>query len=172
MRRGPALPLAFEPGTEWLYSVATDVLGRLVEIWSGQPLDEFLPTQIFSPLDMPDTGFLVPEPDHDRLAALYAMAPGLPEKVRYDALGEPYKHVRRSGSPAAAAWCRQSATTCASPDAAAAEASWTARGCCRRGRSATCARNHLPGGADLAAFGRPLFAETRTTASASGSASP
>src|SRR3954453_12590889 len=36
-----SLPLAFEPGTEWLYSVATDVLGRLVEVVSGQPLDQF-----------------------------------------------------------------------------------------------------------------------------------
>ncbi|MGN6473543.1 MAG: serine hydrolase domain-containing protein, partial [Mycobacteriales bacterium] len=52
-----SLPLAFNPGTEWLYSVATDVVGRLVEIWSGKPLDEFFADEIFRPLDMADTGF-------------------------------------------------------------------------------------------------------------------
>src|SRR4051795_9827107 len=54
-----SLPLAFQPGSEWLYSVATDVLGRLVEVISGQPLDRFFDEQIFTPLGMTDTGFTV-----------------------------------------------------------------------------------------------------------------
>src|SRR4051794_22419735 len=76
------LPLAFEPGTEWNYSVATDILGRLVEVVSGQPFDAFLAEHIFPPLDMRDTAFDVDEPRHPRLAALYAMAPGLTEPIR------------------------------------------------------------------------------------------
>jgi CubicO group peptidase (beta-lactamase class C family) len=50
-------PLLFQPGTEWNYSVATDVLGRVVEVASGQRLDEFFATRIFRPLGMTDTAF-------------------------------------------------------------------------------------------------------------------
>jgi len=64
-------PLIFQPGSAWHYSVATDVLGRLVEIWSGQSLDTFLQERITGPLAMADTGFWCPEADHDRLAMLY-----------------------------------------------------------------------------------------------------
>jgi CubicO group peptidase (beta-lactamase class C family) len=160
VRRYAGFPLAFQPGTEWLYSVATDVLGRLVEIWSGRPLDRFLADEIFAPLGMSDTGFHVPEHQHDRLAALYAVAPGQPEKVRYDALGEPYKHVPGwfSGGgglvSTSADYLRfvrmllgggeLEGTRLLSPR--------TVR---------YMSRNHLPGGVDLQAFGRPLFAETR-----------
>ena len=54
------MPLAFEPGTDWQYGASIDVLGRVVEVVSGQPLDEFLSTRIFKPLGMTDTGFYVP----------------------------------------------------------------------------------------------------------------
>jgi CubicO group peptidase (beta-lactamase class C family) len=64
-------PLLFEPGTNFHYSVGTDVLGRLIEIWSGQSLDVFLRERIFVPLGMPDTGFWCPEDKQDRLAMLY-----------------------------------------------------------------------------------------------------
>jgi CubicO group peptidase (beta-lactamase class C family) len=64
-------PLLFEPGTHFNYSVATDVLARLIEIWSGQPLDVFLKERIFDPLGMFDTGFWCPEDKQDRLAMLY-----------------------------------------------------------------------------------------------------
>ena len=74
--RWAALPLLFQPGTEWNYSVSTDVLGRVVEVVSGQPLDEFFAERIFEPLGMTDTGFSAPEADHDRLAALYVPGPG------------------------------------------------------------------------------------------------
>ena len=55
-----AQPLAYQPGTSWRYSVATDVLARLVEVCSGQLFDEFLQQHIFEPLGMRDTGFFVP----------------------------------------------------------------------------------------------------------------
>jgi len=66
-----SLPLAYEPGTYWHYSVAQDVLGRLVEVVAGQPFDEFLEARIFEPLGMVDTGFTVPDDKIDRFQPLY-----------------------------------------------------------------------------------------------------
>ncbi|MBL4584556.1 MAG: beta-lactamase family protein [Pseudomonadales bacterium] len=65
------IPLASQPGSRWQYSVSVDVLGRLVEIWSGLPLDQFLQENIFEPLSMKDSGFYVPKESHHRLAANY-----------------------------------------------------------------------------------------------------
>ncbi len=69
-----SLPLLFDPGTEWNYSYATDVLGRVVELASGQPLDEYLAEHVTGPLGMVDTGFEVPHADVDRFAANYTTA--------------------------------------------------------------------------------------------------
>ncbi len=55
------LPLQFQPGREWNYSVSSDVLGRLIEVISGHTLDRYLAEQIFTPLGMSDTGFVVPD---------------------------------------------------------------------------------------------------------------
>ncbi|MFE2585842.1 serine hydrolase domain-containing protein [Streptomyces sp. NPDC059378] len=66
-----SLPLQFEPGTEWNYSVATNVLGRVIEVVSGQPLDVFLAERVFGPLGMTDAGFCVPADQAGRLAELY-----------------------------------------------------------------------------------------------------
>ena len=65
------IPLANHPGVRWQYSVSVDVLGRLIEIWSGQSLDQYLQESIFTPLGMIDTGFFVPPENHHRLAANY-----------------------------------------------------------------------------------------------------
>jgi CubicO group peptidase (beta-lactamase class C family) len=67
------LPLLHQPGTQWHYSVSTDVLGRLVEVVSGQSLDAFFRTRIFEPLGMDDTMFEVPPDEMDRFATTYAM---------------------------------------------------------------------------------------------------
>ena len=71
-----AQPLLFQPGTRWNYGVSTDVLGRLVEIWSGVPLDTFFEERIFAPLGMCDTGFHVPEGQGGRFASNYTRADG------------------------------------------------------------------------------------------------
>lgn len=65
------LPLEFSPGEAWNYSVATDVLGWLVQVISGQPFEEFLAQRIFRPLGMVDTGFHVREGQGHRLATCY-----------------------------------------------------------------------------------------------------
>nr|MDP2192073.1 serine hydrolase domain-containing protein [Rhodoferax sp.] len=70
-----ALPLLFEPGTVWEYGRATDVLGRLVEVVSGQTLGVYLEEHIFKPLGMVDTGFTVPPAQHARIAEPFGRDP-------------------------------------------------------------------------------------------------
>ena len=70
-----AAPLAEDPGTRYSYSESPTVVGRLIEVWSGQPLDEFLQQRIFGPLGMADTGFWVEEEDKHRFAEVYGPAP-------------------------------------------------------------------------------------------------
>jgi CubicO group peptidase (beta-lactamase class C family) len=67
------LPLTVQPGTGWVYGYSTDVLGAVVEIASGRPLDEFLEERIFEPLGMHDTFFFVPEAKADRLVTVYGL---------------------------------------------------------------------------------------------------
>lgn len=71
IRRLAALPLRYHPGEKWLYGMNTDVLGRLVEVWSGKSLDAFFRTRIFEPLDMNDTYFYLPDNKKDRLVPVY-----------------------------------------------------------------------------------------------------
>ena len=70
-----ALPLQFQPGTQWEYSRATDVLGALVEVVSGQTLGDYLSQHIFTPLQMHETGFSVAPVDHHRLAEPFKKDP-------------------------------------------------------------------------------------------------
>ncbi len=78
------LPLMYQPGNEWQYSISIDILARLVEIWSGKSFIDFLKEKIFDPLEMVDTDFYVPESRHQRLTTNYSpidlrdpMTPGL-----------------------------------------------------------------------------------------------
>lgn len=71
VRRLASLPLNYHPGEAWQYSAATDVVGRLVEVLSGRPLDRFLEERIFRPLDMPDTRFFLDERHAERLSTQY-----------------------------------------------------------------------------------------------------
>ena len=76
VKRLAALPLLFNPGDRWNYSLSVDVLGRLVEVVSGMPLDQFLKTRIFDPLGMKDTFFYLPPDKAGRLAAVYTYYDG------------------------------------------------------------------------------------------------
>jgi CubicO group peptidase (beta-lactamase class C family) len=71
VKRLATVPLLYSPGTRWEYSLGVDVLGRLVEVVSGMPLDQFFRTRIFEPLGMKDTYFFLPDNKLDRLAAAY-----------------------------------------------------------------------------------------------------
>ena len=155
------LPLLFQPGTEWNYSVATDVLGRVVEVVSGQSLDEFFATRILGPLGMTDTAFYAG--DTARLAALYT--PGEDGKAkRLDALGNaahrrPTMLMGGAGLVGTAAdYHRFTQMLLHRPDSPAGELDGTRLLGSRTVRYMM--RNHLPGGLDLEAFGRPLYAES------------
>jgi CubicO group peptidase (beta-lactamase class C family) len=95
------LPLKFRPGTDWEYSVASDVTARLVEVVSGQRFGDFLADRIFTPLGMADTGFVVPPGEQHRLCAYYGGVdfadPTKPGLVRYDDL--PYPGAYRKPVP-------------------------------------------------------------------------
>ena len=75
-----ALPLAYHPGESWEYSIATDVLGHLVETVTGARLGDAFRTRILDPLGLRDTGFVIPEGERGRLAALYVGDPTDPTK--------------------------------------------------------------------------------------------
>jgi CubicO group peptidase (beta-lactamase class C family) len=153
-----SLPLLFQPGTEWNYSVATDVLGRLVEVLSGQSLDRFFAERIFEPLGMHETGFGLPEDQRHRLAGLYV--PGEDKRaVRFDELGPVSRTVPSflsggGGLVSTAADYLRFAELLRGDGMLDGVRLLSARTL----RYMT--RNHLPGGADLEAFGRQLFAET------------
>jgi len=79
-----SLPLAFQPGSRWRYGFNIEVLGRIIEIISGEPLDSFLARRIFQPLNMLDTAFFVPENKRERLCALYRHTPESADLQRMD----------------------------------------------------------------------------------------
>jgi len=153
------LPLLFQPGTEWNYSVATDVLGRVIEVVSGLPLDRFFEERILRPLGMSDTTFYAGESEADRLAALYTPNPSNRKAVRLDLMGRLAleRPALLSGGgglvSSAADYHRFSQMLLRGGELDGVRLLGT-----RTLRYMT--QNHLPGAADLEAFGRPLFSET------------
>jgi CubicO group peptidase (beta-lactamase class C family) len=157
-----ALPLLFQPGTEWNYSVATDVLGRVVEVASGQRLDEFFAARILGPLGMTDTAFYAGDEGAGRLAALYT--PGADGKAaRLDSLGRVARKPARLNSggggllSTAGDYHRFLHMLLGTSGSPAGELDGTRLLSPRT--VGYMARNHLPGGADLETFGRTLYAE-------------
>lgn len=166
------LPLEFSPGTGWNYSVATDVLGAVVQRVSGMPLDDFLTQRIFQPLGMDDTFFTVPADKTDRLTDCYAFLPDKTGKggrrVMHDRGAEsswsrPFRLVSGGGGLVSTArdyhrFCRMCL------DGGALD------GARILGRKTIdlMTRNHLPGGADLSAMSRSLFSETQNAGTGFG----
>ena len=151
------MPLVFDPGAAWNYSVATDVLGRLVEVLRGQPLDVVLSEHVLGPLSMRDTGFVCGTDDADRMAAMYLATP--------------------EGSFAAAEWLTEpvsarptmlhgGAGLVSSAGDYHRFATMLARGgeldgvrVVARSTVELLSANHLPGGVDLADFAVDAYAE-------------
>jgi CubicO group peptidase (beta-lactamase class C family) len=84
-----AVPLAFEPGEQWAYGRSTDVLGRLVEVVSGQTLDVFLRERLFAPLQMHDTSFNVAASNEARVVEPSTLAPANEPRTHMTDLSQP-----------------------------------------------------------------------------------
>ena len=152
------LPLEFSPGEAWNYSIATDILGILVERISGQPFEVFLKTRIFEPLGMDETGFALTSGQTDRFAACYNATPtgGLslqddPKTSAYHAA--PNFHSGGGGLVSSAAdymkFCRMLLNR------GKAGQDWLVA----PRTLALMASNHLPDGQDLTQLSRSLFSE-------------
>ncbi len=156
------LPLLFQPGSEWNYSVASDVLGRVIEVVSGSTLAEFLAAEILHPLGMTSTGFWVDGTDAARLAALYTRGTD-GTAARLDSLGDVARQrpaLLSGGSgliSTAADYQRFLHLLLDRPGSPAGELDGARLLSPRTVRYM--GRNHLPGGLDLETFGRPLYAE-------------
>lgn len=83
------IPLIGDPGEQWVYSISITVLGRVIEIVTGRPFDEYLREEVFGPLGMPDTGFYVPPNKQDRLALAYRVPDGVSDLARLPAMAVP-----------------------------------------------------------------------------------
>ncbi len=100
MRRIAAMPLLYQPGTKWVYSVSMDIQGYIIEKITGKSLTDFMNERIFRPLKMTDTAFFVPEEKRSRFATLYAGdANGRLIASGKDPAGAPADYVSRPGAP-------------------------------------------------------------------------
>ncbi len=155
-----SMPLLFQPGHEWNYSVATDVLGRVVEVVSGQTLDRFFEQRIFAPLGMVDTAFQPGEQQLPRLAALYG--PDHDKRaVRNTAADERARTAPRllSGGGGLYSTLADYQRFC---HMLLNRGEGKGEGQRLLGSRTVdrMLRNHLPDGRTLIGFGRPLFSET------------
>lgn len=151
-----SLPLLFDPGTRWNYSMSTDVCGRLIEVMSGQPLDEFLRDHVLEPLGMRDTAFCAPESELPRCSPLYTRSKegGLRRMAGAETMVRPPKFLSGGGGLVGTArdylrFCHMllhggelDGTRLLGPRTVA-----------------YMARNHLPGGVLLNEMGQSTFAE-------------
>jgi CubicO group peptidase (beta-lactamase class C family) len=153
-----SLPLLFQPGTSWNYSVATDVLGRVVEVASGQALDRFFTERIFGPLEMGDTAFHVDAADAGRLAGLYVPDQATGRARSAPTMGQAALHPPSSLSGGGGLV------------SSAGDYQRFAEMLRQRGELGGrrllgprtvdyMTQNHLPGGVDIASFGTPINAE-------------
>lgn len=172
------IPLICQPGSEWNYSVSIDVLGRLVEVWSGQTLDAFFHDRLFLPLDMRDAGFHVAQENTGRLAACYSPVSGGDLSTIGKAPTSAEIASRTAGvklqDPAAGSRFLRPATLFAGGGGLTASMRDYARFCqmVMRGGEldgarllspktiAYMRRNHLPENRDMAAMGQPVWSET------------
>ena len=158
VERWGSLPLLFEPGTSWNYSVATDVLGRLIEVLTGQRLDDAFAERVLGPLGMTDTRWWVGPDDAPRLAALYRPDDATRLATRYDLLGEqalhePTLHGGGGGLISTAAdYARFTAMLLRGGELDGVRVIGPRT-------LAYMGRNHLPGGATLTRLARGGFAE-------------
>ncbi|MFL6164189.1 MAG: serine hydrolase domain-containing protein [Jatrophihabitantaceae bacterium] len=150
-----AMPLVFEPGTEWQYSIASDVLGRLIEVVSGTSLDAFFDKHILGPLNMTDTSFRLPEGKRNRLAELYLATPaGFTRASLLDEAVFTERWPSGGAGLVSTAYDYRRFTQLLLRDGELDGVRLLAPATARLMHA-----NHLPGNQDLASVGRPLYAE-------------
>ena len=153
------VPLRYDPGTQWCYSLATDVCGCLVEFISGVPFGQFLQERIFDPLGMTDTSFVVPEEKLDRLAANYGRRADKTLKLLDDPMNSLYANPNRfpSGGGGLAGTTADYGRFCEMLRGGGQLAGQRIIG----GRTLKLMhRNHLPNGTDLGSIAMGSFSET------------
>jgi len=158
-KRLAALPLDHQPGARWTYGVSIDVLGRIVEVVSGQSFDRFLAEHIFAPLDMKDTFFELPPDRMGRFLPCYDRGPGDSLVLCEGTQDSPY---------AAGVTCFSGGGGLLSTARDYQRFAEMLRGGGALGdvrilgprTVAYMASNHMPGGVDLAAMGQAVFSET------------
>jgi CubicO group peptidase (beta-lactamase class C family) len=158
IERLATMPLAFQPGDRWNYGVSTDVVGRLIEVISGEPLDAYLTSRVLEPLGMRQTGFGVPEDRLGRFASLY----GPDDSSGMTLLESAEKSAFRAEQVTTIS---AGGGLCSTIHDYARFAEFLRRGGELDGERLIgprtlefMASNHLPG--DLASMGQPVFAET------------
>ena len=149
-----SLPLVFHPGAQWRYSAATDVVGHVVEVVSGMPLDAYLEERIFQPLKMTDTAFWVTEEKRDRFAEGYTRRDGklVPFPGRYE---KPPKLLSGAGGLVGTIDDYHRFATCLLQGGELDGARIIGRKTLEY-----MTMNHLPGGVDLEAMGKGSVSET------------
>lgn len=105
-RKLAAIPVSFEPGTDYNYGLSADILGAVIEVVSGMKFSEFLKTRIFDPLGMKDTGFYVPAEKLNRLSKVYKQTEKGMELFEYPNLGiQPFMDKEPSFESGGAGLC-------------------------------------------------------------------
>ena len=153
------VPLLYEPGSRWSYSLATDVCGHLIEVISGQPLEAFLRERLFEPLEMPDTGFSVPDEKLDRFAACYERAPDKSLRLQDDPATSRYRIPPKapSGAGGLVGTVQDYANFC---EMLLNQGQFRGQQLIGRPILELMTRNHLKGGASLAQMAVGGFSET------------
>ena len=155
-----SMPLLFEPGTEWNYSHSTDVLGRVIEVITGQSLDDYFQEHILGPLGMEDTAFQVDADSTDRFAACYLPMPGTLERRLLDdpqdsSYNKPPEMLSGGGGLVSTMHDYHRFT-----QALRNGGELDGQRIIGRKTLEFMTSNHLPGGGDLTDCGRALFSET------------
>ncbi len=162
-------PLVFSPGDRWNYSNSTDVLGRVVEVASGMPLEQFFESRIFKPLGMADTGFQVPADKIERLMACYARHPTSGQITQNDPGGKASPYAKKpnvfSGGGGLASTVGDYLKFCLMLSQGGEYAG--ARILSPK-TIEFMTMNHLPGGKTIAEMGDKTFSETRMDGSGFG----
>ncbi len=153
------VPLLFSPGDRWNYSVATDVIGRLVEVLSGEPLDAFFKEHILYPLGMNETAFSVDDNELPRFAACYTR-----NRDSFDLTDAPdtssYRHKRPflSGGGGLVSTTADYYRFC---QMMLNRGELDGKRLLGRKTVECMTANHLPNGGDLTSLGQAVFSETR-----------